>query len=116
MLGAPEDREPNVAVDSEDLATVLERNGAVIDVAALGIQNVAAGPLIAVLAHSPQDLQAQDRLVFERASAADAERMRNRRVKELFNSPVEHTLPFANGDNRLCLPRPVIHGLPTADR
>lgn len=72
MLSAAEDGEADVAVDLEDLAAVLEGNGTAIDVADLRIEDVATGPAIAALRHAPQDLEAEDRLVFEGAGAADA--------------------------------------------
>lgn len=72
MLGAAEDGEADVAVDLEDLAAVLEGNGAAVDVTTLRIEDVAAGPAIAALGHAPEDLEAEDGLIFEGAGAADA--------------------------------------------
>ena len=115
MLGAAEDGEADVAVDLEDPAAVLERNCAAIDVAALGIEDVTAGPAVAVFRHAPEDLEAEDGLVFERAGAVDAERMGNGRVEELFDGAVELAVPFADGDDGFGLAGVVVDGLPAAD-
>src|SRR6185312_11229397 len=74
-LAAAQQREADVAVHVELLPAVLQRELHLVDLAVLGIEDLAAVPHVAVLAHAPQDGHALDRLVLALAVALRAFRM-----------------------------------------
>src|SRR5690606_24446786 len=62
ILGAPEQRQADVASHLQLLAPFNHLDDTLIDLAVLRVQDVAAGPLFPVAAQAPQDLHPQDGL------------------------------------------------------
>src|SRR6185312_1533265 len=122
-LRATDPGKADVAAHIELLAPIEHRELDLVDLAALGVEDVAAVPDSVVLVHAPHDVHAFDRLVLALAIALLAQCHRAI-AGDVFRTAVEQfhdvrlQLAVVVGDlhDRLGLAALVIDGLPGADR
>src|SRR6185312_7610280 len=74
LLRTADPGEADEAADLKLLPAVQHREFHLVDLAALGVEDVAAAPGVAVLVHAPHDVHAFDRLVLALAVAFPAQR------------------------------------------
>ena len=115
MFRAANQRDPNVAVQSEHFSAIFGREPPAINLPGFRIENMAAAPSVAVLGESPKHLQANERTIFLISAAEIAGGIGNGRIDERLDGSEECPVLFANGDDRPHFAGVVVNGLPSPD-
>ena len=118
VLGPAQHREADEPAHSQLLPAILHRYRAPVYLSAVGVEDLSASPLAAILGEIPDDSKTNEAPVFEITRAPDAAGIRIIRigVDQPLDLSVELAVFFPDIYNRIYFPCEIVHRLPTPNR
>jgi len=118
VLGPAQHREADEPAHSQLPPAILHRYRAPVYLSAVGVEDLSASPLAAILGETPDDSKTNEAPVFEITRAPDATGIRIIRigVDQPLDLSVELAVFFPDIYKRIYFPCEIVHRLPTPNR